>query len=218
MTWVILRRVALGLATLFLSIAALTMLFIEFYEKPDSLPSGAIIVVLGAGQTHDGNMGRATAERLWTGIELFHALGDARMVVTGGILVDETRAVATAMAEAALLADVPENRLLVEPKALSTLQNALFTAGLLGAETSAPIILVTHRFHLPRAWASFRWAGMQDLTLYPVDTPNDHWLRFGAGIVFTESAKSVLNAGRAAVASVADLLGLDQDTYIRLLD
>jgi uncharacterized SAM-binding protein YcdF (DUF218 family) len=31
------------------------------------------------------------------------------------------------------------------------------------------VILVTHRYHLPRAWASFRWAGFTDITLVAAD-------------------------------------------------
>ena len=44
------------------------------------------------------------------------------------------------------------------------MQNAWLTARLDGVDPAAPILLVTHRYHLSRAAMSFRWAGFDDIT------------------------------------------------------
>lgn len=216
MRW--LRRIAIAAGALYLAAAAAVAGFIQFYPQPQALPEGAIIVVLSAGQNGDGSMGRNTAERLSAGIDLFWRLNARRMVVTGGAVAHETRPVAQSMAAAARAAGVPEDRLTVEPRALSTLQNALFTADLLGEERNAPLVLVSQRFHLPRVWASFRWAGMSELTLYPADSAIEHWRRFGARTVLLEAAKALGNLARASAVSIADLLGVQPATYMPLLD
>ena len=216
MRW--LRRMAIAAGALYLAAAAVVAGFIQLYPQPQALPEGAIIVVLSAGQNGDGSMGRFTAERLSAGVDLFWRLDARRMVVTGGALQHETGPVAQSMAAAARAAGVPDDRLSVEPRALSTLQNALFTADLLGEERNAPLVLVSQRFHLPRVWASFRWAGMRDLTLYPADGAGEQWQRSGVRTVLPEAAKALGNLARAGVASAADLLGMTPETYMPLLD
>ena len=36
-------------------------------------------------------------------------------------------------------------------------------------DRALPVILVTHRYHQPRAYASFRWAGFDDITMVAPD-------------------------------------------------
>ena len=108
--------------------------------------------------------------------------------------------------------------LLVEVRSKSTLQNALFTRALLRSGPDTPLVLVTNRYHLPRAWLSFRWAGMRNLTPYPSDSQNDYWHLSAVLSVFEDAAKLLLNLPRAAFASAAGALGIPQSAYIRLLD
>ena len=216
MKW--LRRITVFAASLYLVVLAGLIFFVEIYAVPEDLAQQPSIVVLGAGQRPDGSMGRSTAERLWAGVALYHRIGASRFVVTGGQLVDEPRPVADAMAASARMAGVPEEIIVIEPRALSTLQNALLAGDMLGDARRRPVVLVTHRFHLPRSWASFRWAGFDQLQLYPADSASAHWLRFGFGVLFVEAGKTFLNAGRAGMASLMDLVGIDQQTYLPFLD
>lgn len=68
---------------------------------------------------------------------------------------------------------------MIEDQARNTAENASLTRALLAAQGAdgavdpdggdAPWILVTSAFHMPRAMASFKAAGWQDLTPWPTD-------------------------------------------------
>lgn len=216
MRW--LRRIAALVVAAYLALFGGIAAFIQFYDPPRDMPHDAVIVVLGAGQRPDGTAGHASLLRVAAAVDLYRDGIGTSIVMTGGRLHGERRTVGAAMAEAAVAQGVPRQAILVEGAALSTLQNALFTGDILGPAADGPIILVTQRFHLPRSWASFHWAGMHDLVLYPADTPAAHWDRGGLRAVWSESVKTPLNAARALAASAADLAGLPEDRYIRLLD
>ncbi len=216
MRWI--RRVGvLGVALYLITVAGLA-LFVEKFQPNAGLPQNPVIVVLSAGQSSDGSMGPYTAERLWTGVDLFQRYGATQFVVTGGNMHEGLPGVAHAMADSARMAGVPRAKIVVEARSQSTLQNAIFTRDLLPEATGTPVVLVTNRFHLPRAWASFRWAGFQKVLVYPSDTASDHWLRLGFGHLFFEVLKTGLNALRASGASLADELGVPRDRYMPLLD
>ena len=191
---------------------------VQFYDPLPALPKDAVIVVLGAGQKPDGSLGAASLVRVEAAVALFKAGTGTLLIMTGGYLRHERGPVGTAMAEAARAAGVPDAAILVEDRALSTLQNALFTADILGPSADQPLILVTQRFHLPRAWASFRWAGMRNLALYPADTSLQHWQTAGIRAILSETFKTPPNAVRALAASAASLAGIPEPRYIRLLD
>jgi uncharacterized SAM-binding protein YcdF (DUF218 family) len=180
-----------------------------FYARPAELPAGANIVVLSAGTT-GGQMGAATAERTSTGIALYQRLVERGetpiLVMSGGREIDAPAAQATLMADAARAAGVPVGDIRVEVESHSTLQNALYSRDVLGEAAGAPVILVTNRYHLPRAWASFRWAGMHDITLYSAE-PEDAAPDTGALIL--EAVKWPANLARAGLFSAMTLVGAD---------
>ncbi len=209
-----LRLVGLGVLV-YVAVVLTVLGFIQLYIPPD-LPRGATIVVLGAGQKADGSVGASSRLRVEAAVRLYQADPGARLLMTGGKLGDEIRPVGAAMAEAAEALGVPGATILVEGVALSTLQNGLFTADLLAVEE--PVVLVTQRFHLPRSWASFRWAGFREITLYPADTPEQHWQRSGWSQVLMEGVKAPLNMLRALAASGLGLIGVSEGRYIRMLD
>lgn len=186
-------------------VAAYTFL----YARPAELPQGANIVVLSAGLAN-GQMDAQTAERTATGIALYQELA-ARgetpiLVMSGGRAAGDPAAKATLMADAARAAGVPVDDIRVEVESHSTLQNALFSRELLGDAAGEPLILVTHRYHLPRAWASFRWAGMDGLTLYSAEG-EDAAPEMGGLIL--EGVKWPANAVRAALYSGLTAIGVD---------
>ena len=178
-----------------------TELFVRTYRAPE-VPNGAeaIVVLSGSEDFRPGQDFSVT--RTWTGIELWKAGAAPRLVVTGGA--QATRR----MREVAIDEGVDPGAILVEPRAASTLQNALFTAELDDIDPAAPVIVVSDAFHLPRAYASFRWAGFRDVTPYPSKSapPQLSW-RHSA----SETVKWPANGARAAAASLAWAVGVPDE-------
>lgn len=171
------------------------------------------IVVLSAGLAPDGTMGGQTARRTQRGIALYQAGHAPTLVMSGGREPGE-RSKAELMAEAARDAGIPATAIVAEDRSRSTLQNALFVEEALGAEAGGRLILVTHRYHLPRAWASFRWAGMNDLALAPARVALRPGVWHGTAM---EAVKWPVNAARAALYSGLIAAGVTEPRAVPLL-
>ncbi len=191
-----------------------TALYVAMYNETDPLPEAEAIVVLSGAGADLGGIGPETQARINRGVELFEAGTAPRLILTGGTGTSNP-AVADAMREAAIEAGVPEDAITVETESLSTLQNALFTADTDAVASEAPIIIVTHRYHLPRANASFRWAGFTDITNAAADP--DGGFQISEGLLW-ESLKWPYNALRAAAASAAMAGDVPRESYIRYLE
>ena len=213
----VIRRL-LALAILLVGISLVGVVaFAFFYERPAELPAGANIVVLSAGIAN-GQMDPQTAERTAVGIALYQDLvarGETPLLVmSGGRSDGDPAAKATLMADAARAAGVPVGDLRVEVESHSTLQNALFSRDILAEGAAAPLILVTHRYHLPRAWASFWWAGMDDLTLVSAEAEGAEPTMDG---LILEGVKWPANALRAALFSGLSAVGVNDRTLSPIL-
>ncbi|MEO9824953.1 MAG: YdcF family protein [Paracoccaceae bacterium] len=186
-----------------------TALYIALYKPAEEPVTGDIIIVLGGDGASTGTLNAQTAERVSTGVALFEAEAGTQLVMTGG------EGVAEAMRDMAVQAGVPSEAILVEGASKSTLQNALFTADLDGIDTEASVLLVTQKYHLPRAHASFRWAGFGNVTNVPANP--DAALAFNKDLLW-EAVKWPLNALRAAAASAANAGGVPRENYIQYLE
>jgi uncharacterized SAM-binding protein YcdF (DUF218 family) len=127
-------------------------------RAPLPQPAGAIIV-LGGSMTGDNHLGRETIGRVHAGVRLYDAGLAPRIHFTGGSPDDGRPGAGEQMRALAIAEGVPPAAATAESLSESTLQNALFSRAVLGAEADGPVILVSDGFHLARAWASFRWAG-----------------------------------------------------------
>ena len=213
----VIRRL-LALAVLLVGVSLVGVVAFAFlYERPAELPSGANIVVLSAGIAN-GQMDAQTAERTAAGIAIYEDLvsrGETPLLVmTGGRSEGDPAAKATLMADAARAAGVPVTDIRVEVESHSTLQNALFSRDILADGAEGPLILVTHRYHLPRAWASFRWAGMDDLTLVSAEAGEAAPTVDG---LILEGVKWPANVLRAAVYSGLTAAGVNDRTLSPML-
>lgn len=180
-----------------------TAAYIYSYVDPDPVPEAAAIVVLSGPTITGTELLGETRERTDRGIALWKAGVAPVLVMTGGSPNPEKPAMAVNMAAVARASGVGSDAILTEPRAHSTLQNAWFTAELAGIDPSEPIVVVTHRYHLPRAWASFRWAGFKDVTLMAPDSgPMEITTAFLA-----EGIKWPLNIARAVGAEAALFAG-----------
>lgn len=191
-----------------------TGLYVAMYEAKGDLPQAEAIVVVSGNAGKSGGLFGETETRLNRAIALYDEGLAPRLIVSGGTT-SNAETVADAMKTAAMAAGVPEDAISVEGASHSTLQNAMFTADIEDLSKAAPILLVTHRYHLPRANASFRWAGFSDITNVAADpeggfqvTPNLLW----------EGVKWPLNLVRAGAASAANAGSVPREDYIQYLE
>jgi uncharacterized SAM-binding protein YcdF (DUF218 family) len=188
-----------------------TGLYVAMYEAPEETPTAQAIVVLGGNAPEDGVLTRDSAERMAHALTLYDAGAAPLMVLTGGGPVP----VAPVMADTARQAGIPDEALLTEAASTSTLQNALFTADLEALDKTQPIILVSQRYHLPRAWASFRWAGFRTVHISAADA--DTGFAIDQSLLW-EAVKWPFNILRAAGASAAIAGNFPRETWLPYLE
>ncbi|MCU0908647.1 MAG: YdcF family protein [Rhodobacteraceae bacterium] len=188
--------------------------YVATHADPDPMPQAAAIVVLSGGDTAAGGLAPDTALRVAQGVRLWQAGAAPVLVMSGGTLPEgATVRVADRMAAAAEAAGVPPDAILAEAGSHSTLQNAILTADLF-PPASGPVILVTHRFHLPRGWFNFRMQGFDVAALSAADSGPvriDGWL-------LAEGPKWVVNLARAGLHAGLSAAGVDRTAYMTWLD
>lgn len=181
------RRVGIGLLAVgllsFVSFAAvplgdlfLTPLEHRFPARPKVIEP-AYIVVLGGAEANEQSAATGmvnvndAGERLLAAIELAVTYPEATLILTGGSgrLSGTIPSSAGLMAEALAAAGISGDRLLLEHQSRNTAENARQTAALVGPGVSAPTLLVTSAFHMPRSLGVFCVAGWSDITPFPVD-------------------------------------------------
>ncbi len=118
------------------------------------------IVVLGAVVEADGQASRRLRRRVLHGVERLR-LGEAEVLVMTGGPSSGGPAEAEVMRELAIAAGLAPERLLTEPRARSTWENARYTAELMAARGWSSALVVTDWLHLPRALFAFRSAGLR---------------------------------------------------------
>ena len=148
----------------------------RFPATPEiSAPTG--IIILGGGE--DARMSAATSlpelnaagERLILGVALARAFPEARLIFTGGSAALVDRRVSGADGAQALFTrfDIADSRIILEPEARNTVENATRTYEIVEDAAQGPWVLVTSAFHMPRSVGSFCAAGWRDVVPYPVD-------------------------------------------------
>ena len=116
------------------------------------------IVILGYGLTPDGWMRPILYTRVLTGLAVAQAFPQSPIIVTGGNP-KNGRTEAGEMSNLLRLLGFPANRIIVEDKANSTVQNARFSVPLAKKADTSGIILVTSSTHQGRADGNFADAG-----------------------------------------------------------
>ncbi len=156
---------------------------LETRHTPPARIGGDVIVVLGGGATLDtpnlgtrGHLSGTAANRLLTGLQLYHKLG-VPIIVSGG------QVYATGGVEAEIARDilrgvgVPDNKIIVEAASLNTGDNARYTAAILKERGFARPILVTSAYHMERSVLQFRKHGV-DVLPFPTDYQDNITYRF----------------------------------------
>lgn len=187
------------------------------WPEPDmaDLKQADAIICLGGGMSANGTLAAPVLTRIERCVQLFEAGLAPVIVFSGGTAAPDGPNAGTQMGLFAMGLGLPENAVIAEGRAQSTLQNALFSLDLIAGASS--VIVVTEAFHLPRSWASFRWAAWEtqraDLTIALVKsesvrrdprTGSVNW-----HMLFRESLAIWFNAGRALLYSVSSNKPLD---------
>ncbi|MFF2554297.1 YdcF family protein [Nocardia sp. NPDC058058] len=137
-------------------------------EFPPALGPDSAIVILGFGLLPDGTMRPELIDRLRAGyVEALVSTASPIIVTGGNPQAGVTEA--QAMAEWLIARGMPRERVHLEQAARSTVENAEFSAEVMGALGSRDAVLITSGYHLPRAVASFGAAGVTVSGTYTPD-------------------------------------------------
>jgi uncharacterized SAM-binding protein YcdF (DUF218 family) len=135
--------------------------------------SNPAVVILGYGLNPDGTMRAILRRRVLTGLAVAQFFPQSPVIVTGGNP-QSGKTEAEQMRRMLLILGFPDNRIIVEDKANSTVQNAQFSVPLAKQAGTSGIILVTSTTHQGRADGDFVDAGGNLLATvsYPDGNPS----------------------------------------------
>ncbi len=137
------------------------------------------IVILGYGLNDNGTIRMILRRRVLTGLAVAQFFPQSPVIVTGGNP-RNGRTEAGQMRNMLVLLGFPANRILIEDKANSTVQNARFSVPLAEQAGTSGIILVTSTTHQGRADGNFADAGANVLATvsYPDGSPDVNFAQF----------------------------------------
>ncbi|MGV0795006.1 YdcF family protein [Mycolicibacterium sp. XJ1819] len=137
------------------------------------------IVILGYGLNPDGTMRTILRRRVLTGLAVAQFFPQSPIIVTGGNP-RNGRTEAGQMRNMLMMLGFPANRIILEDKANSTVQNARFSVPLAKKADTSGIILVTSSTHQGRADDNFADAGGHLLATvsYPDGDPTTNVVQF----------------------------------------
>lgn len=164
-----------GWSTFGASNAVLGSLMDRYPIRPaEAFPTADAIVVLGGGVSpisHDRIHPNLTrdADRVWHAARLHRAGKAALIIASGGDVWNLSRqSEADAMRDLLTALGVPDEAVVTEGGSRTTRQNALLSAGVAADRGIERVLLVTSAWHMPRAAAAFRRAGL-DVIPAPTD-------------------------------------------------
>jgi uncharacterized SAM-binding protein YcdF (DUF218 family) len=137
------------------------------------------IVILGYGLNPNGTMRTILRRRVLTGLVVAQFFPQSPIIVTGGNP-QNGKTEAGQMRNMLMLLGFPANRIIVEDRANSTVQNAQFSVPLAKEAGTSGIILVTSTTHQDRADGNFADAGGNILATvsYPDGNPSVNVTQF----------------------------------------
>ncbi|MEN4475443.1 YdcF family protein [Mycolicibacterium cosmeticum] len=137
------------------------------------------IVILGYGLRPDGSMRPVLQRRVLAGLAVAQFFPQSPVIVTGGNP-KNGRTEAGEMRNMLMLLGFPANRILVEDRANSTVQNARFSVPMAKEAGTSGIILVTSSTHQDRADGNFADAGGNVLATvsFPDGSPGTNIVQF----------------------------------------
>ncbi len=142
------------------------------------------IVILGYGLKPDGTMRLILHTRVLAGMAVGHMFPQSPIIVTGGNPRNGNTE-AGQMRKMLRLYGIPEERIIVEDRANSTVQNAAFSVPLAKQADTSGIILVTSSSHQDRADGNFADAGGNILATvsFPDNNPSINVTQFVKDVI-----------------------------------
>ena len=194
-SWSAAATVFAALAAITLGVACFTttgaMLMAELenrYPRPELEAPPALAIVLGGGISTGISARRGTyvftsaADRYIEALRLARLYPEMRILVTGGDNSLSGNIHGEAAPAARFFADhgIAAERLIYEPSARNTAENASLTAALLESLglKDASCVIITSAYHMPRSMALFGRQRMK-VTPWPADYRTDGNIRFG---------------------------------------
>ncbi|WP_220748596.1 YdcF family protein [Jannaschia pagri] len=116
-----------------------------------------VAIVLGAAVRPDGEASPTLRLRVEHAVALYHRGAVAAVCVTGGVG-RHGPAEAEVAARLAMSLGVPERDVILEDRSRTTVENIAFARPLIGVHQ---VVLVSNRWHLPRAWVVARILGVR---------------------------------------------------------
>ncbi len=124
--------------------------------------------MLGAAVLAGGTPSASLARRVRHAVRLWHDGAVAYLLLTGGVGLHPP-AEAEVMRRLAERDGVDPSRIILEDRATTTLESALHCAPIIAARGWGRVVLVTDRYHLPRALLVFRRYGVDAAGSAPTD-------------------------------------------------
>ncbi|MCF6443256.1 YdcF family protein [Nereida sp. MMG025] len=165
------------------------------------------VVVLAGGMTNKIRLTNESMARFERGAALFSE-GIGTHLVFSGYSPAQNVSEAELMGQLAAQAGVSPDAIVVEQTSRSTLQNALFTADIIGRDQR--ILVVTSRTHIDRAKRAFLWAGFTQVETATTDFRQATLRRHLRGM-WRETRAICFNALRAPIWTVGHRLGMARD-------
>lgn len=157
MTWVLLGSL-IALATLvMLPRPLITLRYKAKIHTVDEAPQADVAIVFGAGLTRSGRATAVLADRVLTAVELYHS-GKVSQILLSGWNSEEGYDEPTAMAALAIEMGVPRSDLILDGQGTRTFNSCARAVHTHGIENA---LLVTQRYHLPRALVTCEALGVE---------------------------------------------------------
>jgi vancomycin permeability regulator SanA len=143
------------------------VLYIHAAGLADQRQPAAVILVLGAKVHEDGTPSEALAERVATGVDLYHRGYSKTLLVSGGTG-REGQDEAAVMKRIALRLGVPEEAIVEDPRGNNTEASLVTARAWLAARGGGKALVVSHYHHLPRVRLLGKLRGLECATV-PAD-------------------------------------------------
>ena len=143
----VLLALALGVLTVYLAL----LVWVASLATLETAASSDAAIVLGAAVFHNGAWNPCLVARVQRGVALLKAGVVKRLILSGGVDIEDGVSEAAVMRQIALRSGANAAALLLEPRATSTLENLEFSRDLMRREGLKSAVIVSDPYHLPRA-------------------------------------------------------------------
>ncbi|MCS6814222.1 MAG: YdcF family protein [Cyanobacteria bacterium] len=160
------------------------------YESPQQVPNERVAIVFGAGVWADGTPTPMLADRIQAAVALYRLGRVQKLLMTGDnstIYYDEV----TTMKRYAMDLGIPEQDITLDYAGFSTYESCYRARDIFGIKAA---VLVTQRFHLPRAVYTCRQMGIAAIGLATPD-----WEVYGRRLIRYYNTREILAVTKALI-------------------